>query len=106
MDISVIKTAELTLDEAAEIVGVSAVMMWKYSKGATPRKNTKGPDIGARLAMLLYVLERLIEKGALPKPDLRVTTRTHPEIKARRVAVVERLKQLVDTRLAAVSANE
>ena len=108
LDFNCVKKAGLTCQEAADIMGVSKVMMWKYVAGkATPRNVLfMGVDIRARATVFTAVLTKLLEKGSLPKVDLAWAPRMHPEKKERRAAVVAKLKQLVDQRVAMASANE
>ena len=108
MDFSIVTQAGLTNQEAANIVGVSKVMMWRYTTGqAAPRAvKFKGVDLQGRMKTFLYVLTKLVEKGALPKRDLAWAPKMHPELRAKRDAVVLKIKKLVEERVANQPANE
>lgn len=97
MDFSLIRKAGITDQEVAKMLGVSQVTVWKYRTGnAAPKRG----DLGRRTEVLLYVLERLLEKGALPKPELDFHPRMDPELKERRAAVVAKIGALVSDRIA------
>lgn len=101
MDFSILAKAGITDQEAAKIIGVSHVSVWKYRTGrALPTRNN------IRVQTLLYVLTRLVEKGSLPKVDLAFSKRMEPEIKARRETVWNKVEQLVNERVAKASTNE
>jgi len=107
MDYSIITKAGLTTQEIADIVGISNVSMWKYVKGtAKPRKEVAGMPIARRLETTLYVLDRLLAKGSLPKVDLAFAKNMDAERKAKRAAVAAKIKKLVDERVAEPLANE
>jgi len=106
MDFQVITKAGLNNSDVATILGVSQVSVWKYRKGvAAPRKNFMGVPIQARMNTLMHVLERLLERGSLPKVDLAFAKNMDPERKAKRAAVMKKIKQLVDERVAQEAAN-
>lgn len=108
MDFKVVVEAGLTNQEAADILGVSKVMMWRYTTGqAEPRRVPyKGVDIKTKAEVMLYALNKLVEKGSLPKPELKWAPRMHHELKARRDGMVQKIKKLVDERVAKALANE
>lgn len=106
MDFSIIDKAGLTKAEAASIIGVSDVMLWKYMKqGNQPRETYKGVPIRLRCSVTLAVLSKLVELGKLPKKDAPFSKNMDPEQKARREAVCAKLKQLVDDKVAQHQAN-
>lgn len=104
----IITRAGLTVPEAAAIADVSPVIMWKYVKGtAEPRNGTyKGKDLRRNIHVTLTVLNKLVEKGSLPKVDLEFSPRLHPEKKAKRAAIVQKIKALVAERVELSTANE
>lgn len=105
---NIITQAGLTDVELGSILGVSKVMAWKYRTGrAAPRDGLyMGRNLHARLAVLLGVLTRLVEKGTLPKVELTPTRNMDPEITARRAAMTAKLKKLVDDRVEVTPANK
>ena len=106
MDFSLITKAGLTRQEAADIIGVSHVIMWKWTKGtATPREVFMGIPLRRRAEVFLAILSKLIEKGALPKTNLTFSKRMDEEMKEKRRAVVTKLRQLLDERVASAHAN-
>lgn len=102
MDYSVIERAGLSPTEVARIVGISRVMMWRYiTKGIAPR----AAKVKNRMAVTLFVLGKLVDKGALPKPELAYTTRPSDELRARRSKLLERINVLVTERVEQAPAN-
>lgn len=99
MDFSVIARAGLSVPDVAGIAGISRVMLWKYAQGiAQPSARPyKGVHHLPRLKLTLAILEKLIEKGSLPRKI---------ENREQRLALVARLKALVDERVALQSANQ
>ena len=107
MDFRIIKKAGITTAEAASIVGVSAVMMWKYMAGESePRELFKGVPIRLRTRVLLAVLTKLVDNKSLPKKAIAFHKRMTEEHKQKRLVLVEKLKKLVDDRVVAALANE
>lgn len=104
----IITKAGLTIPEAAIIADVSPVIMWRYVNGsAEPRAGKyKGKDLRLAVSTTLMVLNKLVAKGALPKLDLEFARKLHPEKKAKRTAMVQKIKALVAERVAQSSANE
>ena len=104
----IITKAGLTIPEAATITGVSSVIMWRYVNGsAEPRAGKyKGKDLRLSVATMLLVLTKLVEKGALPKLDLEFARKLHPEKKAKRTALVNKIRAIVAERVALSLANE
>lgn len=106
MDYSIVARAGITTAEFAQLVGVSRVMAWKYIKnGIEPRNRAKGLNVRQRVIVSLLVLTKLVEKGALPKPELAAATTMHPDIRAARNRMLAKLKELVDSRVAQEPAN-
>ncbi len=106
MDYAIIDRAGITRAEFADLVGVSRVMAWKYiTKGIEPRDRVKGAKTRTRVIVALLVLTKLVEKGALPKPHLAVTTAMHPEIRKARESMMTKLKALIDERVEKEPAN-
>lgn len=106
MDFTLITKAGLTRQEAADIVGVSHVILWKWTKGqAEPREVFMGVPLRRRVEVFLAILDKLIEKGALPKANLTFSKRMDQEMKDKRKAVVTKLRQLLDERVASTLAN-
>lgn len=101
MDWTIITKAGLSKTDAAQLLGVSHVMVWKYGRGAKPVGETK-----KRAEILLFILERLVEKGVLPKVDIPPTRRMAPEVKERRDRLIKKLNDLLEQRLELASANE
>jgi len=108
MDFSIVAKAGLTTSDVSQILGVSQVMAWKYVTGrATPRKELfKGRDLRARAAVMIYVLEKLVEKGSLPKPELHWSPRLTEELVLKRKTITKRIAALVDERVAVSAANK
>lgn len=106
MDFNLIRAAGLTLPEAAEIIGVSHVSVWKYINGeAVPRTFVRGTPVKQRCEVLLHLLSVFIGKGNLPKPGLAFVGRVPAELVPKRKALVDRLKKLVDERVDNSPAN-
>ena len=106
MDFTLITQAGLTRQEAADIMEVSHVILWKWQKGdATPREMFNGRPLRSRVETFLMILGKLLEKGALPKTNLTFAKKMEPEMKAKRQAVVSKLKQLLDERVASQRPN-
>ena len=100
MDYSIIKVAGLTSAEAAKIVGVSKVMMWRYIKDSVdPREKYCGRPLRKRTAVFLAVLRKLVEVGKLPAKNIHYAKRMHPEIEAKRTALIDQLKRIVDNKV-------
>ena len=108
MDFSVIAKAGLNNGEAAKVLGVSTVMMWKYVSGkAEPRPVLfKGVDLRERAEVMLKVLAALVAKGSLPKPELTWSPKMDPELRVRRANVIAKLTKLIDERVAKTTTNE
>lgn len=104
MDFSILDKADLSDAEVADILAVSDIMVYKYRrKGATPRQVYGGADLYRRVDVTLKVIERLVEKGQLPRPQPKTTR--DPELRARRAAAIDKIKQHVTTQLAAAPAT-
>ena len=101
MDFSIIGKAGLTTQDVAFILDVSHVTVWKWQGGTQPRAKAV-----AKLRLFEAILNKLVEAGKLPKKDLAFSKRMHPEVKAAREAINNKLKQLLAERLAATPANE
>lgn len=98
-----LKQAGITQREAAQIVGVSEVMVWKYLTGrATPKQG----HLCRRWGTLISVLDALVKKEMLPKHGLAPSPRMTAEARKRRNAMIEKLSLLVERRLNAHSTNE
>ena len=108
LEFDIITKAGLTVPEAALIADVSSVIMWKYVHGkAEPRNGKfKGKDLRRNVQVTLTVLTKLVDKGALPKLDLEFSPRLHPENKAKRASMVQKIKALVAERVEISPANE
>jgi len=104
----IITKAGLTIPEAATITGVSSVIMWRYVNGsAEPRAGKfKGRDLRLSVYTMLLVLTKLVDKGSLPKLDLEFSRVLHPEKKAKRKALVNKIQAIVADRVALSLANE
>lgn len=101
MDWTIVTKAGLTKADAARLLNVSDVMVWKYFKGSKPVG-----DKLRRAEMLLLILSKLIDKGALPKVDLAFSKRMDAEVKARRNKMIARIGELLEERLETAPANE
>ena len=107
MEYDLIYRAGLTRQEAANIIGVSHVILWKWeTQGVLPRPQFKGVPLRHRVETFLRILDKLIERGSLPLPNLTFSKRMDDEMKARRAALVAKLKSLLDSKVAALPANE
>ena len=107
MQYDLIYRAGLTRQEAADLIGVSHVILWKWEKrGALPRPVYQGVPLRHRVEVFLRILDKLIERGSLPLPNLSFSKRMDDETKARRAALVSKLKSLLDSKVAAAPANE
>lgn len=106
MDFSIIKKADITDIEVGRVLGVSAVMVWKYRQGAEPRGVYKGVDLHQRCSILLEVLQELLDRKHLPKPELATSSRMDAEVKAQRRELVDGIKNLVDEIVAATPTNK
>ena len=106
MDYGIIEEAGLAKSEAARIVGVSDVMMWRYVKdGNEPREAYGGRPLRKRMQIFLAVLGKLVEKGKLPARDIPFAKRMHPDTAARRAALVAKLKSIVDSKVVESATN-
>ena len=105
MDFSIAKAAGLSDEEVGEILGVSRVMAWKYRKGLAEPRAYGGVDLRDRATTLVKILDALVAKGQLPKPELTLTRNPDPEIVARRAAVVAKIRGLVDQHVVSARAN-
>ena len=105
MDFSIAKAAGLSDEEVGEIIGVSRVMAWKYRKGLAEPRAYGGVDLRDRATTLVKILDALVAKGQLPKPELALTRNPDPEIVARRAAVVAKIRGLVDQHIVSARAN-
>jgi len=93
MDFTPITKAGLSYVEAAEILGVSKVMVFKYlKKGVTPRRECE-----KRVRVALKVLERLVEQNKLPRPDLIKCSTAH-SIRDARAQMVATIRVFVEKR--------
>ena len=106
MNYDLITKAGLTRQEFADLIGVSHVMVWKWEKqGVVPRETWNGAPLRKRVEVALTILDKLIEKGQLPKKDLAFVKRMHPEVRERRAQVNKKIRQLLDDRVALTPAN-
>ena len=105
MDLAIVKVAGLSDEEVGEIIGVSRVMAWKYRKGRAEPRAYGGVDLRDRATTLVKILDALVAKGQLPKPELALTRNPDPEIVARRAAVVAKIRGLVDQHVVSARAN-
>ncbi|MGB4467528.1 MAG: hypothetical protein WBI41_05695 [Azovibrio sp.] len=106
MDYKVIEEAGLAKSEAAHIVGVSDVMMWRYVKdGHEPREFYAGRPLRRRMQVFLAVLRKLVAAGKLPAKDIPFAKRMHPDIAERRGALVSKLKSIVDSKVVESATN-
>lgn len=106
MDFSIITKAGLTRAEAASIVGVSEVMVWKWVHGeAEPRNTYRGLPLRRRTEIFLNTLERLVAKGQLPKNDLRIHRYADEKVRQRRAKMLTQIKGFVDSQVASTPAN-
>lgn len=92
--LDLIKRAGLTRKEAATIVGVSTVALWKHENGGGAR-----PNILLRLTALRTMLERLIEAGKLPKHNIAFAPRISLETRAKRAMLVAKLRAALDEKV-------
>lgn len=106
MDYKVIEEAGLAKSEAARIVGVSDVMMWRYVKeGHEPRESYAGRPLRKRMQVFLAELHKLVATGKLPKRDIPFAKRMHPDIAERREELVSKLKAIVDSKVVESATN-
>ena len=105
MDFSIAKAAGLSDEEVGAIVGVSRVMAWKYRKGIAEPRTYGGVDLRDRATTLIKILDALVAKRQLPKPELTLTRSPDPEIVTRRAALVAKLRGLVDQHVVSARAN-
>lgn len=106
MDYSVIRKAGLSRAEVASILGVSYVTIWKYMKTTTePREMYQGVPLRRRTMILLAILNKLVEAKKLPLVNAPFSKRMSPEIKDRRESLCDKLRDLVNTKIAEQPAN-
>lgn len=99
MDFTIIVRSGLSLQEVGEILDVSRVTVYKYTRGAQPRASRL-----ARTQATLRVLERLVERGQLPLKDVNKFS-INEQIRDKRQSTVAKIKAHIDAALATTPAN-
>ena len=108
MNFDVVKAAGLTYADVADIVGVSRVSMSKYKNGSpmSGGKSRGKKNVQLHITVLMSILTKLVSNGTLPRKDMDYCPRMTDEVRAARAKLKERLKQLMQERVANAQTNK